>query len=359
MSESDVPSAPPVPTREKTTSFAQRFTRWLLSVFFRLRITGEARVPAHGPLIGVANHLSTADAMLVSLVLPPDTWYVGPADFKLLFPANLFLRMGRKILVKRSTRMELSSLKRMTDVVNHGAVLFLFPEGGTWEKGIYNAKGGAAYLSLQTGAPILTIGLGGTYQVWNKALRLRRPVVTVNVGPILPPVIAPERSKRGEALDHATRRIQRVLYSLIPPEDRALYDDWATRQYDLWVEVWRGDAPTMIDLPGRAALGEIVQKPNLFSPFWRNFKLPVDPFRLPGVRFTAEAVGIAARALLDALNGPLNDYIEYRLGVAKAAETRTALAALADLARTPGVTGIALKPTNRPGPQRTDGEPNE
>lgn len=356
----ELPSPHPAPPASAPPpSFMRALSRWLVSLFFRVRITGQENVPAHGPLVGVANHFSTADAMLVRLVLPPDTWYVGPADFKLLFPANLFLRYSRTILVKRSTRMELSSLKRMTEVIKGGALLFLFPEGGTWEKGIYNAKGGAAYLSLQTGAPILPIGLGGTYQVWGKALRLRRPVVTINIGPVMPPVTAPDRVRRSQALDQATRQTMRALYSLIPPEDRALYDDWATRQYDVWVEVWRGDSPSMVDLPGRAALGELIQKPNLFSPFWRNMKLPVDPLRLHGIRFTGEALRMAARAMLESLNGPLNEYLEYRLGVAKAAETRKALAALLDVAYEPGVTGITLKPTSRPGPQRTDGEPNE
>jgi 1-acyl-sn-glycerol-3-phosphate acyltransferase len=323
--------------------------RVTISALIRVHVTGQANVPPNGPLIVVGNHLSTIDGLLLGAILPPSAWFVGPGDFRLLFPGNLFLKWSRTITVRRSTKLELASLKHMSELLRAGGILALFPEGGTWEKPIQDAKPGAAYLSLVTGAPILPVGLGGTYQVWNRAARLTRPRVTVNIGALMPPVQAEGKARREAALTAATQDIMQRIYNLLPPEDRARYDDWATRRYDVWVEVWRGGEAKMIDLPGRAALGELMQKPNLFSPFVRNAGLPLDPLRVPGVRFMPDAVRLAAASLERALRETFADYIEYRLGEAKAASLRTALAALVELATTPGVTGIALTPTSHPG----------
>lgn len=315
-----------------------------LALLTRTVVTGRHNIPQHGPLLIVANHCSTIDPILLSAHLPRGTRFVGPGDFELLFPANLFVRWNRVIRVRRSTQIERAALKQMTDVLNAGGRLALFPEGGTWEKSIYDAKSGAAYLSLVTGAPILPVGLGGTYHAWYSVARLRFPPIRVNIGEVMPPVTAPDRSKRSEALDTATREMMRRIYDLLPAADQRWYDEQAARRYDLVVEAWSGNNREMVDFPGKTALAEVATKPNLMSPLIRNARLPLDPLMQPGIRLPPASVRLAAEQMHAALTGPFSDYMEYRIGEAKSRELHAALLALAELASKPGLTGIALTP---------------
>ncbi len=325
--------------------------RLMLSLLTRTTITGRENLPTNGPLLILGNHRSTIDPMLLLAFLPASTEFVGPGDFKLMFPGDLIIKWYGLVQVKRSTQLERASLKLMTDLLNSGKMLGLFPDGGTWEKSITDAKPGAAYLSMTTGAPILPIGIGGAYRAWDKVVRLQRPRLTVTIGKVMPPVQSPaERSKRSAALDIATQTIMRRIYDLLPTEDQAWYDDMARRRYDLKVEVWRSSPGSVafenVQLPGAAVLGEIMVKPNLMSPLVNNAGLPLDPLRHSGARFSPDSVRLAATALNSALHGPFADYMEYRLGDEKARMLYAALDALTALAEMPGVVQIALTPTS-------------
>src|SRR5258706_347972 len=160
-------------------------SRMFLRGFTRLTINGYENIPDEGPLLILANHVSTIDPMLLLARLPATTEFVGPGDFKLLFPANLIIRMYGLIPVRRSLQLEMKSLKQMQGILKSGKMLGLFPQGGTWEKPIGDAKPGAAYLSMTTGAPILPVAIGGAYRVWDKVAQLQRPELVVNIGEVM------------------------------------------------------------------------------------------------------------------------------------------------------------------------------
>ncbi len=321
----------------------------MLALLTRTTVRGREHIPAGGPLLILGNHTSTIDPLLLLACLPSSTEFVGPGDFRLLFPGNLVIKWYGLVLVKRSTQLERASLKLMADILKSGKMLGLFPDGGTWEKPITDAKAGAAYLSMTTGAPILPVAIGGAYRAWDKVVRLQRPRLSVTFGEVMPPVQSGGRSGRGEALEAATQAIMQRIYQLLPPADKTRYDDLARRRYDLKVEVWRSAAHTATELPGQAVLGEIMLKPNLMSPLIYNARLPLDPLRRHGVRFPSSTVRLAATRLQDALHGSFADYMEYRLGADKARELYSGLDALAALASEPGITEIALTPTSRIG----------
>jgi 1-acyl-sn-glycerol-3-phosphate acyltransferase len=334
----------PSPTAWTFSQSAVRgFSRLIFPLLARIRVNGLENVPKKGPLLILGNHLSTIDGPLIFTLLPPGVRFVGPGDFKLLFPGNVFVAWVRAILVKRSNAFDRTSLRRMTDVLNAGGFLAMFPEGGTWEKSIYDAKPGAAYLSALTNAPILPIGLGNTYQVWYKIGRFQRPVITVNIGKPMPPVQIPDKTKRAEVLEAATHDIMQRIYDLLPETTQRWYDAMARRTYRLQVEVWRNGLPLEnAEIEGGAVLAELMAKPNLISPFIRNAKLPLDPFTMQEVRFLPQSVKFSAKLLLEALRGPFDGYIAYRLGEEKAKALETALEQLMSVCDSPGVMGLTL-----------------
>jgi hypothetical protein len=182
------------------------------------------------------------------------------------------------------------------------------------------------------------MGFSNTYRIWHKVVRLQRPEIHIRIGPVIPPVEQPkERSKRNEILATAMKQIMQTIYDLIPRADQARYDDWAVRQYDLRTERWDGTSSTNateIEIAGGSVLSEILQKPNLMEPFVNIAKLPIQPLFQSGKRLAASVLREAANALLQVLlpTAQFEDYFEYRLGEAKAAQIRTALQALIEAA---------------------------
>jgi 1-acyl-sn-glycerol-3-phosphate acyltransferase len=173
-----------------------RVAGWLVvRLLTRTQIIGREYLQTEGPLIFAANHTSTFDALLLITLLPSDTTFIGPGDFKLLWPANLVIKYAGLILMKRGS-VDREGLKRMIDALKSGGRLAMFPDGGTWEKAIHDTKSGANYLSHATGARIVPMGFGGMYQIWARMLRLRFPRVTVRIGAPLPPTTVSEDRKR-------------------------------------------------------------------------------------------------------------------------------------------------------------------
>jgi 1-acyl-sn-glycerol-3-phosphate acyltransferase len=61
------------------------------------------------------------------------------------------------------------ALRRAIAIVNSGRVLGLFPEGTRSPTGeLQEAKGGAAFIALKTGAPILPLAIRGPYRVFGE-----------------------------------------------------------------------------------------------------------------------------------------------------------------------------------------------
>jgi 1-acyl-sn-glycerol-3-phosphate acyltransferase len=314
------------------TRFTRRVVRWLgralLRLLTRTTITGQEHLTAEGPVIYAANHASTFDALLLLTILPLDTVFVGPGDFKLLWPANWIVNHAGLILMKRGA-VDRDGLKRMIEVLKAGGRLAMFPEGGTWEKPIDDVKSGASYLSQAAGARIVPMGFGGTYQVWTRIFRLRRPKMTITIGEPLPPVtVSADRKHRQDELQAAAVDLMHRIYDLLPRDTQARYDQLAHQRFT--GHLLFDPPPIPPPLVSFDALAELVSKPNLFSPLHRNAKLPVKPFVRAGRFYPAPIMKRAAEALLSAFSesGDFAGYLEYRLGDMKADEIRAALAAI-------------------------------
>jgi len=299
-----------------------------LRLLTRTRVSGREYLDTPGPVIYAANHTSTFDALLMFVLLPPDTVFVGPGDFELLWPANWIVRHAGLILMKRGA-VDREGLKQMLSHLEAGGRLGIFPEGGTWEKPIDAVKSGAAYLSQAAQARIVPMAFGNTYQVWWRIFRLRFPRLTVTIDPPLPPVPpTADRRQRQAELDAASLALMRTIYAMLPPETQAHYDRQARLRFRGEL-LFRPDSRYVAPDVSLDALAELVAKPNLFSPLRYNARLPVRPLVRQGRFVRPRAMKRAVDALAEAFAaGDFAGYLEYRLGEAKAAEIRAALAVI-------------------------------
>lgn len=320
------------------------FLRWVWWLFERLltrtRVSGLENIPLNSdtPLIFASNHASTYDPLLLAMHIPLRVRPVGPGDFKLLFPGNVLIKYAGVIRIQRGSA-DRDSLKQMTDVLKNGENLILFPDGGTWEKRLEEVKPGVAYLSHTTGARIVPAAISGTYQVWHKIFRLQRPSIRLHFLPPLPPVAISDRKKRAEELQGASVGLMHAIYPHLSPAEQARFDLHARQKFGGALLTESADLTVDHDF---SVMAELVSKPNLFSPLYRNLKLPLQPFIQTGVFHDAEAFRVAVQALQTALNGAQKEYLSYRLGEDKAHKALAELDELLTVSGRAEVLGIRL-----------------
>ena len=165
------PSTPSVAAGAVTYGRYQRLAKTLIAPFFhllwRVEVTGLDRVPDGGPAVLCPNHLAAIDSFMLPAVLRRRITYVGKAEYlddwktRWLFPA-----LGMIPIDRRGGDHATAALDAARRVLNGGGLFGIYPEGTRSRTGkLYKGHTGAARLAIETGAPIIPVGLIGTDEV--------------------------------------------------------------------------------------------------------------------------------------------------------------------------------------------------
>lgn len=132
------------------------------------------------------NHLAAIDSFFLPVVLPRGIQYVGKAEYlddwktSKLFPA-----LGMIPIDRRGGDHATAALDAARQVLNRGGLFGIYPEGTRSRSGkLHKGHTGAARLAIETGSPIIPVGLVGTLDVQppDKSMpNFFRPV-TINIG---------------------------------------------------------------------------------------------------------------------------------------------------------------------------------
>ena len=180
-----------------------------------------------GPVIFAANHHSHLDAplMLTSIPQPFRHRMVVAAAADYFFGNQLTATLSSLAMgafpIERS-RVSRDSADQAAALVADGWSLLIFPEGGRspdgWGQG---HRGGAAFLSLRTGAPVIPVHLAGTDRIYPRgATKLRAGATTVTFGHPL----------RAADDDDARRFAVTIEAAVAVLADEATTDWWTARQ---------------------------------------------------------------------------------------------------------------------------------
>jgi CMP/dCMP kinase len=154
-----------------------------MRLVFRLEAIGTENVPAHGPVLLVANHSSVLDPPLIGGAADRQLTYLAKAE---LFKIPLFgaLIHGLNARPVRREGADPGALRTARRVLEEGGALLVFPEGTRGEEGVIRpAKPGAGLLAVSSGAPVVPVYVRGSGRAWPKGRRLPRPAkVTVTFG---------------------------------------------------------------------------------------------------------------------------------------------------------------------------------
>jgi len=201
---------------------ARVIVRVLLKLLTHCQVKGRENIPSQGPLLIVANHLSLADVPLLNVSLGRRVIFMAKKELFHFRLIGYFIGGLGAFPVHRG-RLDRKALRQAYQVLADGLALVMFPEGTRSRSGrLQPAFSGPALIAVRSGAPILPVGFIGTERIRGVTWLLRRPQITVNIGP---PFYLPQVSSRltKAELTELTNSIMGHIAELLPPEYRGDY----------------------------------------------------------------------------------------------------------------------------------------
>jgi glycerol-3-phosphate dehydrogenase (NAD(P)+) len=152
-----------------------------IHVYFRLRRTGHAHIPAEGPVILAANHRSFLDPFVIGCCVRRPIYFMAKRE---LFEKRLqgwFLNALGAFPLRRGESDE-ESVTTARAVLDRGDVVVIFPEGTRIREGsLARPKRGVGRLALETGVPVVPVAVAGTERA-RRGWRIRPCRVSVRYG---------------------------------------------------------------------------------------------------------------------------------------------------------------------------------
>lgn len=191
--------------------------RILLALLTRWQVNGKENVPKTGPLLVVANHVNAVDPPLLGVSLGRKMMFMAKEELFHSRFTGYFIRGFGSFPVRRG-RLDLKCLRQADQILAQGLAVTMFPEGKRSRNGqIQPALPGSALIAARSRVPVLPVGIIGTRQLRGTTWLLRRPRITVNIGPpfSLPPVDG--RLTKAKLAEHSDLIMERIAELL--PED--------------------------------------------------------------------------------------------------------------------------------------------
>jgi 1-acyl-sn-glycerol-3-phosphate acyltransferase len=205
----------------------------LARVLYRPHITGREHVPRTGPVIFASNHLSFIDSIAIPVAAPRNVRFLAKASYfegkglRNSLSRAFFTALGATPVRRGAGQAALDALDQQKRLLEAGEAVALYPEGTRSLDGrLYRGRTGVAFLALQTGAPVVPVGLRGTAEVMPVGARFPRltPRISVRFGaPIDVSAHGPASSGRARRL--ATDEIMAAIHALSGQELAHAYNE--------------------------------------------------------------------------------------------------------------------------------------
>ncbi|WP_149359456.1 lysophospholipid acyltransferase family protein [Lolliginicoccus suaedae] len=180
---------------------------------------GVDNIPKDGPGIIAGNHMSIADWLFAPLASPRRISYLAKNEYFTTpglsgkFQRFFFSQTGQVPIDRTGASAAENALNTAKRLLKEGRLVGLYPEGTRSPDGrLYRGKTGVARIALETGVPIIPVGVIGTDKVcppgkntWN-----REKVIVTFGEPIDPAAFGISGDKAAERAltDHIMDRIQ-------------------------------------------------------------------------------------------------------------------------------------------------------
>jgi 1-acyl-sn-glycerol-3-phosphate acyltransferase len=145
----------------------KRVIRPVFKLLWDIEVVGEENIPKTGGALLCPNHISVIDSFFVPVVLKRALTYVGKAEYlddwktRRLFPA-----LGMIPIDRRGGEHAASALEAAKSVLSSDGLFGIYPEGTRSRSGkLHKGHTGAARLAIETGKPLIPVGITGTREI--------------------------------------------------------------------------------------------------------------------------------------------------------------------------------------------------
>lgn len=206
--------------------------RLVVRLCTRIEVKGLEHLQIYDSALVVANHLGDADVIVGVAYTPLNVEMIAKSELY-DFPILGWLMDAYGVIWVHRGRPDRKAIRAALQAFDEKRKVAIAPEGresltGALEEG----TGGAAYLALKAGVPIIPVTLTGTenQRIFGNLKRLRPTRVTLTVGP---PFQLKESTNLKEAVQSGTETIMKTLAQQLPPEYRGVYRPLGEEQHDL------------------------------------------------------------------------------------------------------------------------------
>lgn len=186
----------------------------LTRMMMKIANQGEEHIPQKGTVIVACNHLTNFDILPLQLSISRPLFFMAKEELHRNPVMDYFLRKGGAFPVYRGQK-DPWAIRHAENVLEHGRVLALFPEGTRSKgRGLRPAKTGAARFALKMSCPILPVAVEGTERIF--ADFPRRTQIHVRIGETITP-------KPGEGPLALTDRLMYAIAAMLPKSLQGVY----------------------------------------------------------------------------------------------------------------------------------------
>ena len=207
---------------------ATLLTRVVVFALARLEVVGLQRVPTHGPLILVANHVHLLDPPLVAACVDRR---VHPMAKRELFEIPLigwFFHAYGAFPVRRFSA-DMGALRVAKNILRDDEAVLMFPEGTRGKRAgtateLRPALPGSAVVAQMSHAPVVPVAITGSNValpgVFYQWMFGTRPRIRVEFGD---PIVIKAPSAGGGSPEEETDLLMRRIASMLPENHRGAY----------------------------------------------------------------------------------------------------------------------------------------
>lgn len=154
-----------------------KYVLWcLFRLIYRMRITGKENIPREGPFLLCGNHIHIFDGPAMLAFSPRRMALMAKKE---IFRRKFFawvLRSAGGFPIDRHATADMEAYRRALRELEEGKGLVIFSQG-TRMKEFENAKSGVAMFALKSGAPIVPVGISGTYKIFSRVnIKIGAPI---------------------------------------------------------------------------------------------------------------------------------------------------------------------------------------
>lgn len=150
-------------------SLTRVITVSVLSLFYKVHVQGEDKVPKNGGVLLVCNHVSYVDAFILQLGCPRIIRFISYESFFKIPVLGFFLRLFKTISI--SSKHAKEAIRVSSERLKGGEVVCIFPEGELTRTGkMQGFKRGFELIARRAGVPVVPVHLDS---VWGSIFSFR------------------------------------------------------------------------------------------------------------------------------------------------------------------------------------------